>query len=345
MDNNNSLLGKQVHIRNGEAVNKSRRMNHLFRPVSTLADQDIDPSIRAEVKMVMMIVHHNTFFNLSEHISPLVREEFHGHAAADGFHCGRTKTAAIVNCIGTSLRDSLVEELKSWPFSLMVDGSNDHGLYKMFPITVRVFDINWNRVMTKFLDLNLITGRDSGKAAAMFESIDAKFQSYELSWDSVTCIGMDNTNVNMGIRNSIKTRVVEKNENIVVAGCPCHILHNAAGHAASRFNEETGFDVEDHSVDLYYWFDKSSKRKSALAEYYQFCDQSYAEVVRHVSVRWLSLEQCVNRELKKYISLKSYFQSEEFNSTYYLLKYTYYFISMFFHYLQILINSCKEKSP
>ena len=167
MDNNNSLLGKQVHIRNGEAVNKSRRMNHLFRPVSTLADQDVDPSIRAEVKMVMMIVHHNTFFNLSDHISPLVREEFHGHAA-------------IVNCIGTSLRDSLVEELKSWPFSLMVDGSNDHGLYKMFPITVRVFDINWNRVMTKFLDLNLITGRDSGKAAAMFESIDAKFQSYEL---------------------------------------------------------------------------------------------------------------------------------------------------------------------
>ena len=58
---------------------------------------------------------------------------------------------------------------------------------------------------------------------------------------------------------------------------PCHILHNAAGHAANRFTEEISFDIEDHSVDLYYWFDKSSKRKGALAEYYQFCDQSYAE--------------------------------------------------------------------
>lgn len=208
----------------------------------------------------------------------------------------------------------MVEELKTRPFSLMVDGSNDNGLYKMFPITVRVFDVNWNKVITKFLDINLITGRDNGKAAAMFDSIDDKFQFYELSWDSVSSLGVGNTNVNTGMRNFIKSRVLQKNENVVVTGCPCHTLHNAAGHAANRFTEKTSFDIEDHSVDLYYWFDKSSKRKGALAEYYQFCDQSYAEVVRHVSVRWLSVEQCVNLELKEYVSLKSYFQSEEFNS-------------------------------
>ena len=39
-----------------------------------------------------------------------------------------------------------------------------------------------------------------------------------------------------------------------------------------------------------------------------------SSTVRYVLVRWLSLEQCVNLELKKYVSLKSYFQSEEFNS-------------------------------
>ena len=37
----------------------------------------------------------------------------------------------------------------------MLDGSNDPGLAKMFPVTVRVFDVNFNRVMTKFLNMNV----------------------------------------------------------------------------------------------------------------------------------------------------------------------------------------------
>lgn len=38
----------------------------------------------------------------------------------------------------------------------MLDGSNNTGIEKMFTVTVRVFDINYNRIMTKFLDTNVI---------------------------------------------------------------------------------------------------------------------------------------------------------------------------------------------
>ena len=72
----------------------------------------------------------------------------------------------------------------------------------------------------------------------------------------------------------------------------------------------TGFDLEDHCVDLFYWFDKSSKRKTILKEYYEFCDDEFEELVKYISVRWLCTEKCVNRELKKYAGLKSYFSSE-----------------------------------
>jgi hypothetical protein len=79
--------------------------------------------------------------------------------------------------------------------------------------------------------------------------------------------GLDNTNVDIGDHNSIKSRTTEKNEDIIIAGCPCHILHNAAGKVGIAFSEITGFDIEDHCVDVFYWFDKSSKRKSILKEY------------------------------------------------------------------------------
>ena len=71
--------------------------------------------------------------------------------------CGRTKTAAIVNCLGDHFFEKLKSDMQEMPYSLMLDGSNDTGLSKTFLITVRVFDANFNRVMTNFLTRVLLT--------------------------------------------------------------------------------------------------------------------------------------------------------------------------------------------
>ena len=108
------------------------------------------------------------------------------------------------------------------PYSLMVDGSNDAGLSKMFPITVRVFDVNFNRVMTKFFDMDLIDGTDTSTAEAMFQSVGNQLSNHDINWDYCLAIGLDNTNVNIGDHNSIKSRAKEMNGKVVIAGCPCH---------------------------------------------------------------------------------------------------------------------------
>ena len=46
--------------------------------------------------------------------------------------------------------------MKVEPFSIKLDASNYEGLYKMFPIPVRLFDIDFNQVMTKLLDIYLL---------------------------------------------------------------------------------------------------------------------------------------------------------------------------------------------
>ena len=63
-------------------------------------------------------------------------------------------------------------------------------------------------------------------------------------------------------------------------------------------------------IDLFYWFDKSTKRKSNLSEYCGFCDVTYRDVIKHVHTRWLSLETAVTRALQQYSALRSYFLSE-----------------------------------
>lgn len=70
------------------------------------------------------------------------------------------------------------------------------------------------------------------------------------------------------------------------------------------------FDIEEVMIDNFYYFDKSTKRKGVLADYYQFCDVEYRKILKHVSTRWLSLETAIDRCLRQYPGLKSYFLSE-----------------------------------
>ena len=285
------------------------RVDQLYRKKSER--KDIDPSISAEVKMVMLLVQHNIFFNVSDHLTAIIKQEFKESNAAQKFSCSRTKTAVIVNCLGDHYFDSLVKEMQELPFSIMLDASNDNGLAKMYPITVRIFDINDSRVMTKLIDMNLIEGASASTAAAMFSSVDKEFEKFQIPWEYCLAIGVDNRNANIGDHNSIKSRAIQKNSTIIMSGCVCHNLHNATCKAGSLFSNITSSEIEDYCVDLYHWFDKSSKRKNVLREYFEFCDMEYSEVIKFVSTRWLLLEFCVNRELKKYDGLKFYFLSEE----------------------------------
>ena len=49
-----------------------------------------------------------------------------------------------------------------------------------------------------------------------------------------------------------------------------------------------------------------------MREYFEFCNQEYQGILKHLSVRWLSLEKCISRAIVKYTNLKAYFSSESF---------------------------------
>ena len=107
----------------------------------------------------------------------------------------------------------------------------------MNPLTVRICDVNRKVVSQKFLDLCLTTGVDASKSKEVFEAIHNTLQRYEIPWDHWIAFGVDNTNANIGAKNSIKSRVTQVNPSIYFVGCPCHIIHNAAQKAAEAFRD------------------------------------------------------------------------------------------------------------
>ena len=79
------------------------------------------------------------------------------------------------------------------------------GLHKMFQVTVRLFDIDFNRATTKVLQMNMLLGRN--KSIAQFErnSTNTLFNKFELSWNNGTGLDLDNNNSNLDVRYSIPT--------------------------------------------------------------------------------------------------------------------------------------------
>lgn len=88
-------------------------------------------------------------------------------------------------------------------------------------------------------------------------------------------MGVDNINVNIGVYDFIKSRVLGKEFNVFVVGCLCYMLYNVVVKGVIVFVDVIGFDLEDYCVDLFYWFDKFIKRKGILKEYCEFCDIDY----------------------------------------------------------------------
>lgn len=262
------------------------------------------------MKLSILLAQHNIPLSLADHMSPLIRNVFDGEIAG-GYACAKTKTSCILNgAVAPEFRAELVSVMQQAPYSLSVDGSNDSGLLKMNPLTVRMFDENRGKVNTRFLDMCTTSGQHAGTAESIFNKMDQVLSLHHIPWDYCVGLGVDNTSVNIGRHNSIMTRIHQKNPNVYIMGCPCHIAHNTASIAAEALQHDVRFDVEEIMVDLFYWFDKSTKRKSSLKEYCCFCDVQYRKIIKHVSTRWLSLEMAIERTLKLYDGLYSYFLSE-----------------------------------
>ena len=92
-------------------------------------------------------------------------------------------------------------------------------LKKMNPTTVRIFDINEHMVVTQFSKMCSSSWSD---ADGNFVATYRDFSSNEIPWEKYISLGVDNTSVNIGKHHSLITKAREKNDKIILIGCPCN---------------------------------------------------------------------------------------------------------------------------
>ena len=122
-------------------------------------------------------------------------------------------------------------------------------LQKMNPVTVRLFDEASGCIRTKFLesrnfvlmqvqDMCLTTGTGSATAEKTLRLWMEHCNLKELHGLTVLAyLWTTHLLYNMGKHNSIRIHANQKNPNIYMMGCPCHIVHNTVQKAALQFED------------------------------------------------------------------------------------------------------------
>ena len=133
----------------------------------------------------------------------------------------------------------------------------------MNPVSVRIFDIkNSKTVSEHFFSMCLTEGEDAGKASKLFEAIEESFEADEIPWNNCASLSIDNTNAMVGKQNSVASRFLQKNPNIFIGGCLCHLAHTTASHANDPFSNAISTNVEDVCV-VFFGLIKAQKERES----------------------------------------------------------------------------------
>jgi hypothetical protein len=134
-----------------------------------------------------------------------------------------------------------------------------------------------------------------------------------LIFSKCIAFGGDNANVNfgglgrLGKNNTFTKLKAHLGNDIEGIGCPAHILHNTIQTAADQLS----CDVEQIVMKIFGHFSIYTVRIESLKNFCGFLDVEYHKLLSHSKTRWLSLFPSVERILKLFEPLKSFFLSTE----------------------------------
>ena len=81
-----------------------------------------------------------------------------------------------------------MEKMQVQPgFALSIDGTNDTGLEKLNPLTVRIYNTSSKQVHFYFLDTCITTGQGAGTAESIFQKINETLMLHNIPWTKVCC--------------------------------------------------------------------------------------------------------------------------------------------------------------
>ncbi|KAJ8893119.1 hypothetical protein PR048_005702 [Dryococelus australis] len=119
----------------------------------------------------------------------------------------------------------------------------------------------------------------------------------------LTATNNDNPPIMIGVKNGTAAHLKKEIPNLCVVGCVCHLINLAAEKAAATLP----YSIDEILVDIFYYLEKSAKRKDKLKEFQILYDTEVRKLLKHVCPGWLSHGKFLSRMLQQWDTLANYF--------------------------------------
>ncbi len=225
----------------------------------------------------------------------------------------RTKCSKIITrVVAPAMKTALKEDLRGQKFSILVDEATDLGSAKHLCIVIRYLDPKTWNLMTSFLDLVPMvhtTGQD------IYDALSTSFLKFQL--DLSDCIGLasDGVSCMTGERNSLWSRMREKNKDIIQVKCVCHSLSLAIEKSFDKLPSSLSYLLQEVPS----WFAKSAIRRSEYKSLFDIMNpddqrKGTPQPFQKLSqTRWLVRGKVLNKLLVNWHELVAYFTCVEQN--------------------------------
>lgn len=118
-------------------------------------------SQKAEGQLALYISEHSSISNI-DHLSDLCKEVFCDSKWAKDIKMHRTKCTQVINqVLAPHFRETLLQDICSQKYGIILDESTDVSVSKYLGIVVRYFSVNMNNIVSSFLSLEPIERADA----------------------------------------------------------------------------------------------------------------------------------------------------------------------------------------
>lgn len=299
-------LDSAKHKNNVGSATNCPKLTKIYNVNSTKETEKISA---VEAALSYHTVYHHFSYKSTDCTNTLHHKLFEDSKIAPQIKCGKTKTQAIVdNVIAPYVLEKAREDLNKSKFIGICTDSSNHGYLKMFPVVVQYFD-KFDGLNSKLVELKSCQNEKSITISKLLEETMENFDLIE----KCIAFGADNTNTNFGsvlrkegqnIFTHLKTFL---GRDINGIGCPAHICNNSIHFAMDHLE----VDIDSIMFKIYKYFSIYTVRVESLREICDNVEVDFKILLSHSKTRWLSLFPVIERVLKMYHPLKSYFLSIE----------------------------------
>ena len=215
----------------------------------------------------------------------------------------QTVTRRMVDIHRFLIKETRDDVSSSLFWSAMTDETTDSSVIEQVITYVRFVNVANKSIETRFLGVDPINGHPN--LENIFNLIKATFDKFELPKDSMVGFTSDGASVMTGVKNGVAKLKAEYNPKLFTQHCFNHRLVLASKDA----KKEIPHEVEATIKDILDHFKYSPVAQSKLREICELNSEPFVKLIEYHKVRWLSLEECIDRLHQLHDELGEYFES------------------------------------